>query len=134
MNLREQAHREAVTQPISKIADELQEVLGQKLTAYCAGLKDGRLIGKYSREEVAPTQETETRLRDLFIVVRLLRSREDALTVRAWMLGSHPLLEDRAPAELLHQENAGLVQRTANAEVRRSFQTVVGVAEAFVTG
>ena len=134
MSPRQEAHREAVRLDIASVARNLQDVLGQKIVAYAVGLADGRIIGKYARNEVQPSQKTETRLRDLYIITQILSSREDPPTVRAWMLGAHPLLEDRAPVELLHEENAAPVERTADAEIRRSFQSVVAVAEAFVAG
>jgi len=48
------------------------------------------------------------------------------------MVGAHPLLEDRAPAELLHEENSAAVALTASSDARTSYQSVVLAAEEFV--
>ncbi len=132
MTLRERVHAEAMRADIASVAERLQDVLGQKLAAFATGLNDPRLIGKYARGDVRPSSETETRLRDLYVITQVLLSKETPETVRAWMLGAHPLLEDRAPIELLHEENVEPVDRTATAEAHRSFRTVVHMAEGFV--
>ena len=132
MTLRERIHDETMRTELSTIADRLQETLGQKLIAFAVALKDPRLIGKYARGDARPSSETETRLRELYEVVQVLVTKESPETVRAWMLGAHPLLEDRAPIELLHEEQVGPVADTATAETHRSFRTVVQVAEDFV--
>ena len=132
MTLRERVHAEAIRIELPALATRLQEILGQKLTAFAVGLNDPRLIGKYARGDVRPSSETETRLRELYVITQVLMSKETPEAVRAWMLGAHPLLEDRAPIELLHEEDAGPVDRMATAEAHRSFRTVVHAAEGFV--
>jgi hypothetical protein len=139
-SVRERAHQDAMRLTISAIADKLQRTLGQQITAYAVAIRDPRAIGKYARGQ-KPRQETETRLRDLYVITQVLLSRETAETVRAWMIGAHPLLEGRAPVELLHEENAAPVDRTAASESRASvfrqtprssYQTVEDAAVAFV--
>jgi len=136
MTPRELAHREAMRLPLATIAERLQDILGQQITAYAVELRDPRAIGKYARGEIkTPRTETGKRLRQLYVVTQVLMTRETAETVRAWMVGAHPLLEDRAPAELLHQEKYPPVERTASAEApdtRSGYQSVIDAAEAFV--
>src|SRR4051794_16356339 len=116
MTTRQRAHREAVRASVAAIAERLQELLGQRLTAYAVGIKEPRAIGRYARAEQDPRPETEQRLRHLYEITQVLLARETPETVRAWMLGSHPLLEDQAPIELLHADNHPPVQRTANSD------------------
>lgn len=132
MTVRERAHRESLRADIPSIAERLQDMLGQRLTAYAVRVSDPRSIGRYARGEQTPVQETQTRLRHLFEITQVLLTRETPETVRAWLVGSHPLLEDRAPIELLHEDDPQPVGRTASADVRTGYQSVVTVAEEFV--
>lgn len=116
MTTAEQVHRLAVAQDPSTIAQSLQETLGQRLTAYAIGIRDPKAIGKYAQGR-HPRTDTEARLRNLFQVVRLLLDRESAATVRAWMIGANPQLDDEAPIELLHQGRPQAVLRAAEAFV-----------------
>jgi hypothetical protein len=111
----EQAHQQAVREDIARIAQFLQETLGQKLTAYAAGVKDPKAIGKYARGDHAPREETEARLRNVFRVTQLLLTGDSPATVRAWMIGSNPQLDDDAPIELLHETQVRPVLRAAEA-------------------
>lgn len=137
--MRERAHREAMQLPFSAIAEKLQEILGQQITAYAVGLKDPRAIGKYARGEVKkPRGDVAVRLRHLYVITQILTTRDTAETIRAWMLGANPLLEDQAPVELLHQEKHKPVTRTAQAESQpislsspETYCTVLDAAESF---
>lgn len=107
-------------------------MLGQRITAYAVGIRDPRSIGRYARSEQAPRSETAQRLRHLFEITQVLLARETPETVRAWMVGSHPLLDDRAPVELLHEDDHPPVDRTAGADTRTGYLSVVSAAEEFV--
>jgi hypothetical protein len=52
----------------------------------------------------------EQRLRHAFQIVQLLLERESAETVRAWLVGMNPELEDRAPVLLLAEEPTRVLQ------------------------
>jgi hypothetical protein len=140
VSYRERAHREALRTEVPAIAERLQEMLGQRLTAFAVGVKDPRAIGRYARGEQAPRDETVLRLRGLFEITQVLLVRETSATVRAWLLGAHPLLEDRAPIELLHEDDAPPVERTASTDMgiafdssgRQGYLSVVSAAEEFV--
>jgi hypothetical protein len=80
------------------MAAYLQGLLGQKLTAVMVGIEDPKAVGKWARGERAPRGEAAQRLRDAFHVATLLALGESEETVRAWLMGMNPLLEDRAPA------------------------------------
>lgn len=138
MTMRERAHREAMQLSLAAVAEKLQDILGQQLTAYAVGLKDPRAIGKYARGDVKkPRGDVDVRLRHLYVITQILTTRDTAETVRAWMIGANPLLEDRAPVELLHEENHKPVARTAAAETQprllkvETYRTVLDAAESF---
>ena len=137
MNMRQQAHQDAMRVPIATLAAELQDTLGQQITAYAIGLKDPRAIGKYARGEVKkPSDATTARLRNLYVITQILLTRETAETIRAWMIGANPLLEDRPPVQLLHEENDQTVEgaaQTAAGSPATGYRPVVQAAEAFIT-
>lgn len=116
MTTMEQVHRLAISEEISVVAQSLQETLGQKLTAFAVGIKDPKAIGKYATGR-QPRADTEARLRDLYRVTRLLLSEETPSTVRAWMIGANPQLNDEAPIEALHGRRTAPVMRAAEAFV-----------------
>lgn len=137
MSDRERAHRDAMRTDISSIAERLQDVLGQRLTAYAVGVRDPKSIGRYAKGPRAeggqtPRDDTDYRLRQLYQIVQMLMARETSETVRAWFLGAHPLLEDRSPIELLHEDDNFPVERTAAADTRPGYLSVVSAAEDFV--
>lgn len=112
----DQVHRLAVSEPLTTIAQSLQETLGQRLVAFGVGIKDPKAIGKYAAGR-HPRSDTEARLRDLFRVTRLLLSAETPATARAWMIGANPQLADEAPIEALHHKKTADVIRAAEAFV-----------------
>ena len=136
MITREQAHDEAMRASIDSIAGYLQEVLGQRITAYAIGVKDPRTIGRWARGDGAqrPREASALRLRGLFEITQLLLGRESTDTVRAWLMGANPLLDDRAPLELLHKDDHPPVHRTAatDTDAGSGYRTVVSAAEEFV--
>jgi hypothetical protein len=118
MTLAEEIHRTALRQPASTIARSLQETIGQRLAAFGVGVRNPKLVGRWARGEHEPRQAHERALRELFQVVALLvESGETGSTVRAWLIGSNPQLEDRAPIEVFHEGAIDQVKRAAGAFV-----------------
>lgn len=104
----------AVGQPISNAVANLQEVLGQRLTAVIAGTTDGKAVWQWAKGERRPHPQTEKRLPDAYQVARLLLEREAPEVVRAWFIGMNPELDDTAPA-LVIAEDPKLVLSAARA-------------------
>lgn len=97
----QQIEREATMNKLPKIANFLQDNLGQKLTAYVAGLTDPKAVGSWIRGENDPRQPAGMRLRYAYQVVRMLVEAYDAETAKAWLFGANTRLNDEAPAYLL---------------------------------
>jgi hypothetical protein len=97
----EEIEKESMTTKPPKIAAYLQETLGQKLTAYVAGLTDPKAVGSWIREENDPRDLAVMRLRCAYQAVRMLVAAYDAGTAKAWLLGTNTRLNDEAPAYLL---------------------------------
>ena len=98
----EKLEDDATKLPIATIAGLLQDTLGQRMTAYLAGLNDVKQIGRY-RKPGGPTPKTqvELRLREGYKVVRMIRDCYDAETAKAWLFGTNSRLDDQAPIGLL---------------------------------
>ncbi len=88
---------------LADLANELQTILTQRLTAYIVGLSDGRDIGRYARRERKPHSGTDAKLRELYNLVWMMKEKEDPETIQVWFLGRNPDLKDCSPAALLHE-------------------------------
>lgn len=103
-------HGQAARLPIAAIARYVEDVLGQRLTAVVAGTSDAKAVSKWASGKRSPHPDAERNLRHAFHVVQLLMQRESAETVRAWFVGMNPDLDDAAPAILLADDPARVLQ------------------------
>jgi hypothetical protein len=104
LTLVQQAHRQATLAPVREVAGVLQEMLSRRLTAYIAGVGDGKTVSRWTTGEVAEIRDhaTEQRLRTAYEIARLLLEYDSAQTVKAWFIGLNPQLGDESPAEAIH--------------------------------
>jgi len=100
-----QVHRQAVAAPVSEVAGFLQELLSRRLTAYIAGVGDGKTVTRWANGEVAEIRDhtTEQRLRAAYEIAQLLLGSDSAQTVKAWFIGLNPQLGDVSPAEAIRE-------------------------------
>jgi hypothetical protein len=102
------------TQPSPEVmAATLQQLFGQKLTAFMAGTDDPKEVGKWARGEALPSPAMARRLADAHSIAELLLRYESPQGVCSWFLGMNPELDDRAPAEVLG-DDPGLVRDAAH--------------------
>lgn len=100
----EQAHRQAVVTPVSDVVSFLQDLLGRRLVAYVAGVKDAKTVSRWASGEVGSVrQESEERIRTAYEVAQLLVRFDSPRIVKAWFIGLNPQLDDVSPAETIHQ-------------------------------
>jgi hypothetical protein len=104
------AHALATRLATPAVAEYLQGVLGQRLTAVIAGVSDAKAVGQWAKGGRTPHPEAERRLRDAYQVTQLLMQREAADTVRAWFRGMNPHLDDEAPAIVIATEPSRVLQ------------------------
>ena len=116
------AYEHAARLEFPVLVKELCDVLGPKLVAYVAGVKEVRAVRQWSageREARAPVPE---RLR--FAQVALLIAQHDGPAVaRAWFQGLNPQLDDRSAARLLRE-----------GELEEVGPLILSAARAFVSG
>jgi hypothetical protein len=114
---------EATRLGVDEIATYLQQQLGQKLTAYLAGVADPKMVGRWAAGRAQPRDEREMRLRDAFKATRMITEAFGPTTAKAWWVGSNTRLDDQAPA--------AVVRRAADPDALRF---VVPAARAFAGG
>lgn len=100
----EQAHRQSVVTAVPDVASFLQDLLGRRLVAYVAGVKDAKTVSRWAGSEVeAVRQESEERLRTAYEISQLLVQFNSPRIVKAWFIGLNPQLDDVSPAEAIHE-------------------------------
>jgi hypothetical protein len=105
------------------LVKELCEILGPKLVAYIAGVREVRAVRQWSsgaREARPPVPE---RLRFALQVALLLSRHDSPAVARAWFQGLNPQLDDRSAARLLRSDDLDEVG-----------PLVLSAARAFVSG
>jgi len=100
----EQAHRAAVEASLSDVADFLQDLLGRRLVAYVAGVKDAKTVSRWAKGEVGEARwESERRLRAAYEIAQLLVRFDSPRVVKAWFIGLNPQLDDESPAQVIQE-------------------------------
>jgi hypothetical protein len=94
------AFRRSVEEQTAVIAGNLQSELGQRLVAYVTGTRTPKVVGRWA-QGVEPRDDARQRLRDLYRTVLILEEAYTPDTVRAWLEGSNPDLDNQAPVEIL---------------------------------
>src|SRR2546425_84216 len=90
--------REATVSDIAEIAAFLQRTLGQKVTAYLSGLRDPKVVGRWSRHEITPRDPVKMRLRAGYQAARMLVDAYGTETAKAWFFGTNTRLADLRPS------------------------------------
>jgi hypothetical protein len=98
-----EAHRRVTESSIQQITEYLEEVLGRKLVATLAGVKDQKAVGRWTSGEREPRRGAEERLRAAYQIFRLLMAVEAPHTVRAWFIGLNPQLHDESPILVIQE-------------------------------
>lgn len=113
-----EAYQDAVRLSVEDIAGYMQEVLGSKLVAFIAGVKDESAVGQWAAGKRGMSRSTEDRLRAAYQVFAFLQKLDSNHVVRAWFIGMNPQLDDIAPAEALREDRAQDVMAAARAFVQ----------------
>jgi hypothetical protein len=115
-------HRQATSADFPTIVRELVSIIGRKLTAYIASVKDARAIDRWL-QNCSPQKDVEARLRIAYHVAALLSKFDSPAVVQAWLIGLNPELDDAVPISLLRE-----------GDIEANGKKVLGAARAFVAG
>lgn len=116
------AHRESLSIPFPKLVSQLEGIIGRKLTAYIAHVKDARAVDRWMNGNEA-YGDVEPRLRFAYQVARTLSEHDSPRVVQAWLTGVNPELGDRVPIRLLREGDLNLIG-----------PEVLGAVRAFIAG
>ena len=112
-----EAHREAISLPFPELVSRLAALIGRKLTAYVASVKDVRTVDGWIGGN-SPYGDAESRLRLTFQVVRTLTDHDSQRIVQAWLTGVNPELGDRIPLRLIREGDLNIVGPEVMGSVR----------------
>jgi hypothetical protein len=97
------AHAEAMRLEFHNIVAGLREILGARLVAYLGSVQETRAVNQWAEGSREPSATTQHRLREAFVVARMLVEHDPPAVVQAWFQGLNPTLDDRSPARLLRE-------------------------------
>ena len=87
------AHRRSVQASFAEIVTELAEILGKKLTAYIGGVKDTRVVDRWSQGGIEPYRDAERRIRFAYQIAKTLSKHDSPRVVHAWCREAEPRTE-----------------------------------------
>lgn len=114
-------HRKAIQADLKTMASTLVDVMGRALVAGMVGIRNPKTISRWVSGEVTSVRDrySEERLIAAYQVVAFLQEYFGNDTIRAFMLGMAPELDDEAPAIALRDGD---------------FKGAMGAARNFVAG
>ncbi len=118
-----EAYEQAARLPFASVVKELSRLLGPKLVAYLAGVRETRAVREWEKEVREPRDPIPQRLRLALQVAMLIARHDGPSVVQAWFQGLNPQLEDRSPARLLRE-----------GDLHEVGPEVLSAARAFTTG
>lgn len=99
------AHERAVRLPLPFVIRELSGLLGGKLVAYVARVRETRTVREWAEGVRVKRADVEPRLRMAFRIAQLIAEHDMPSVVRPWFEALNPDLDDRSPARLLREED-----------------------------
>ncbi len=116
------AYQQATSSAFPQVVEKLVSIIGRRLTAYIAAVKDARALDRWIAG-TSPQDEVEVRLRLAYRIAILLAGADSPAVVKAWLLGLNPELEESVPIQLLRE-----------GDIAVDGKRVLGAATAFVMG
>jgi hypothetical protein len=100
----DRAHRQAIIAPMNEVASHLQKLLSRSVTAYVAGVKEGRTVTRWASNEISDVRyESEQRLRTAYEIAQLIGEYYSPEAARAWFMGYNSRLGQITPADAIHE-------------------------------
>lgn len=98
------AYGQATRLEFSAVVKELMELLGPRLVAYIAGVRETRTVRGWAEGAPVKRGDVEPRLRMAFQMAKLIADHDGPRIAQSWFQGLNPDLVDRSPARLLREE------------------------------
>ena len=119
-----EAYEQAARLPFAAVVKELSALLGPKLVAYLAGVRETRAVREWEKAGARGRAiRFPERLRLALQVAMLVARHDSPGVVQAWFQGLNPQLDDRSPARLLRE-----------GDLHEVGPEVLSAARAFTTG
>lgn len=118
-----EAHSAAMRHELPVVVKELRELLGPRLVAYIAGVRETRTVREWTEGAPVKRPDIEPRLRTALHIAGFIAEHDAPSIVQSWFQGLNPQLDDRSPAKLLREEDIDEVG-----------PEVLAAARAFVVG
>ncbi len=93
-------HRKTVNASLQEMASTLVDALGRVVTAYIVHVRNPKTVSRWANGEVTSVRDrySEERLLAAYQIVTLMQQYEANETIRSFMLGMNPSLDDESPA------------------------------------
>ena len=98
------AFNEAMAMDTAELVTALRDLLGAKLVAYLANVKETRAVRQWAegtRQIASPT--VLERLRVAYLAARMISERDSRRLAQSWFQGLNPFLDDWSPARRLRE-------------------------------
>lgn len=118
-----QAYQDSCALKVPALVTSLVEKIGVQMTAVGAGLSDGRPVRSWQQADSQPRPNTLDRLRLLYRTTSIVEAVYGTETTRAFLRSASPYLGNRAPLEVI-----------ADDEVEHAQQEVLGAVRGFLEG
>jgi hypothetical protein len=113
------AHAHATRSAFPDVVADLSRLLGHKLVAYIASVKETRTVHEWADgSRKRSSDQTEARLRVALRVARMVGDQDGPEVAQAWFQGLNPHLDERSPARLLREGEIDEVGRDVIAAAR----------------
>jgi hypothetical protein len=88
----------------AQVVGELCELLGSKLVASTAGVKDPGQVRKWARGELEPSQPAQQRLRFAYDILHEIEAAESRRVAQAWAISINPRLDYGTPLKAIRED------------------------------
>ena len=105
MSTATELHHKAMNADLKTMASTLVDVMGRAIVAGIVGIRNPKTISRWASGEVTSVRDryTEERLIAAYQVTSLLQEHYGKDTIRSFMLGMNPVLNDESPAIALRE-------------------------------
>lgn len=106
------AYKSSINAGMPVITNRLRELLSVGVTAHVAGVST-RTVSRWAEHEGEIHPQNEQRIRLAYELADLLGKYNPPKVIRAWFLGTNPILDDASPADAIHDGNLKGVRAAA---------------------